>query len=47
MLNILLTFKDDINAFLKSNALYICLGIIGLILITLFLILFLNRKKIK
>lgn len=43
--NILLTFKDDINAFLKNNALYLCLGIIALILIVIFLIFVINRKK--
>ena len=43
----MLTFKDDVNAFLKNNALYLSLGLIALILLTFFLILFINRKKEK
>ena len=47
MINILLTFKDEINAFLKNNAIYLCIGLIALILVVVFLIILLNKKKQK
>lgn len=37
--------KDDFNAFLKKNALWMALVLVGIIAVTVFLILFLNRKK--
>ncbi len=37
--------KDDFNAFLKKNALWMALVLVGIIVVTVFLILFLNRKK--
>lgn len=39
--------KDDFNAFLKANALWICLVLVGIILITLAVILILNKKPKK
>ena len=37
--------KDDFNAFLKNNALWIALVLVGIIGITIFLILFFGRKN--
>lgn len=45
MLIIALTFKEELNLFLKNNALYLALGFIGLILLTIFLILFFSKKR--
>lgn len=39
--------KDNANAFLKSNALWIALAIVGVIIITIVLILILNKKNKK
>ena len=44
---ILITFKDEINAILKSGAFYIALGLAVLIVIGIVLLLVLNRKKKK
>lgn len=44
---ILSTFKDDVNAFLKSGAFWIALGIAVLIVITITVLLIKNRKKKK
>ncbi len=41
------TFKDSLNAFLKSGAFYIALGIAILIVIAIVLLLVFNRKKKK
>ena len=41
---ILLTFRDTFNAFLKNNALWIALAVVGVIVITL-VVLILNGKK--
>lgn len=38
-------FKNNINGFLKDNALWIALVFVGIILITLLLIFLLNKKK--
>ena len=37
--------KDDINAFLKHNAIWMALVLVGIIVITIVLILVLGRKK--
>ena len=42
---ILATFKDNVNAFLSNNALWIALGFVGIILITLAVLFIFNRKK--
>lgn len=42
---VLATFKDTLNEILKSGAFYIALGIAALIVITVVLLLVLNRKK--
>ena len=39
--------KDDFNAFLKGNALWIALVLVGIIAITIVVILLLNRKRGK
>ena len=44
---ILSNFSDSLNAFLKSNALFIALAIVGLIIVTLVTLLLINRKKNK
>lgn len=44
---ILITFKDEINAILKSGAFYIALGLAVLIVVGIVLLLVLNRKKKK
>ena len=44
---ILSTFKDDVNAFLKSGAFWIALGIAILIVVTITILLIKNRKKKK
>ncbi len=44
---ILTTFKDDVNAFLKSGAFWIALGIAVLIVITIMILLIKNHKKKK
>ena len=41
------TFSDALNAFLKSNAFYIALALVGIILITLSLILIFGKKNKK
>lgn len=41
------TFKDDVNAMLKSGAFYIALGIAILIIATIVFLLIYNRKKKK
>ena len=41
------TFKDDVNAFLKSGAFWIALGIAILIVATLAILFIKNRKKKK
>lgn len=41
------TFKDDINALLKSGAFYIALGIAIIIVVVLLVIWLSNRKKKK
>lgn len=47
MFVVLNQMKDDFNAFLAKNALWIALVLIGIIAITVFLILFFGRKKKK
>ena len=47
MNSIILTFKDDLNAFLKNNAIWIAVAIIGLILVSVFLIVFLGKRAKK
>ncbi len=42
---ILSTFGDSINAFLKNNALFIALAVVGVILITLIVLLIRGRKS--
>jgi uncharacterized integral membrane protein len=42
---ILSTFKDDVNAFLKSGAFWIALSIAILIVITIMILLIKNHKK--
>lgn len=42
---VLATFKDVLNEILKSGAFYIALGIVAAIVITVVLLLVLNRKK--
>ena len=42
---VLATFKDTLNEILKSGAFYIALGIVAAIIITVVLLLVLNRKK--
>ena len=37
--------KDDFNAFLKNNALWIALALVGIIIIVVVLILVLGRRK--
>lgn len=44
---VLATFKDAVNEFLRSGALYIALGIVAVIIATIVLMLVLNRKKKK
>ena len=44
---ILSTFKDDVNAFLKSGAFWIAFGIAILIVVTITILLIKNRKKKK
>ncbi|MCR4912046.1 MAG: LPXTG cell wall anchor domain-containing protein [Bacilli bacterium] len=39
------TFSDALNEFLKTNALWLALAVVGAILIALALILILNKKK--
>lgn len=45
MLKIFDALKDDFNEFLKKNALWMALVLVGIIAVTLFLIFFLNRRK--
>ena len=42
---ILSTFGDSINLFLKNNAFFIALAIVGVILVTLAVILIRGRKQ--
>lgn len=44
---ILSTFKDDVNAFLKSGAFWIALSIAILIVVTIMILLIKNHKKKK
>ena len=44
-MNILVTFSDALNEFLKNNALWIALIFVGLIIITLITIFVLNKKR--
>ena len=44
---VLSTFKDDVNAFLKSGAFWIALSIAILIVVTVVILLIKNRKKKK
>ena len=44
---ILVTFKDEINAFLKSGAFYIALGLAILIVAGIVFLLVFNKKKKK
>ena len=44
---ILVTFKDEVNAFLRSGAFYIALGIAVLIVVGIVLLLVFSRKKKK
>ena len=37
--------KDDFNAFLKNNALWMSLVLVGVVIITALVIIFINRKK--
>ena len=45
MILVLDQLKDDFNAFLKNNALWIALVLVGIIAITIALILIFGRKK--
>ena len=47
MFIILSNFSDSLNAFLKSNALFLALAIVGLIIVTFVTLLVVNRKKKK
>ena len=40
-----LVFKDVLNEFLRDNALYISLGLVALIIISVVTLLVMNRKK--
>ncbi len=42
---VLTTFKDNLNEFLKNGSLYIALGIVALIVLTLIVIFLFNKKK--
>lgn len=42
---VLATFKDTLNELLKSGAFYIALGLTAIIVVTVILLLVLNRKK--
>ena len=42
---VLTTFKDNLNEFLKNGSLYISLGIVILIILTLIVLFLLNKKK--
>ncbi len=44
---ILVTFKDEVNAFLRSGAFYIALGIAVLIVVGIVLLVVFSRKKKK
>lgn len=44
---ILSTFKDDVNAFLKSGAFWIALSIAILIVVVIMVMWIINRKKKK
>ena len=44
---ILVTFKDEVNAFLRSGAFYIALGLAILIVVGIVFLLVLNHKKKK
>lgn len=44
---ILLTFKDDLNAFLKSGALYIALAVVLLIILAIIFLIWKRKKKEK
>ena len=47
MNSVILTFKDDLNAFLKSNAIWIALAIVVMISISILLIVISGRKTKK
>ncbi len=40
-------FKDDFNAFLKNNAIWLCMGVIGIIVITLVIVFVIKGKSHK
>ena len=42
-----LTFKDDLNAFLKSGALYIALSIVLLIILAIIFLIWRKKNKEK
>ena len=42
---VLATFKDSLNELLKNGGLWIAIGLVGLIVITVVLLLVLNHKK--
>ena len=42
---ILSTFSDNLNAFLKANALYIALAFVGLIVVSLVAMIIIGKKK--
>ena len=44
---VLSTFKDDVNAFLKSGAFWIAFGIAVLIIATVIILIVKNHKKKK
>ena len=47
MINVVLTFKDDLNAFLKNNAIWLAIGLVSLIIIAISLIFILGKKAKK
>ena len=42
---VLATFKDSLNELLKNGGLYIAIGLVALIVVTVVLLLVMNRKK--
>ena len=42
---VLATFKDSLNELLKNGGLWIAVGLVGLIVITVVLLLVMNHKK--
>lgn len=47
MTNVILTFKDDVNLFLKNGAFFLALGVVLIILIAILLIIFLGKRNQK